>query len=470
MSKPVKYTPRAFQQKAFEFAIRRKRFALFLDMGLGKTAVTLSWAEYLICRELAVDKVLVIAPKLVVQNTWPSEVAKWEHTSTLKVSVIVGDKKQRMAALVKKADVYLINREMVSWLIDEVYKGRKCPFDAIIIDESSSFKNRRSNRWKSLKKWAFKVPRMVLLTGTPAPNGYLDLWAQMYFVDGGKRLGTTFDAYKEKYFEVDLNTIYSGYPKFVLREGAEQEIKDAIKDVAIYMSAEDHADLPPVTYNTIRIPLSPQERAKYQAFERDRVMELIETGEELTASSASALSNKLLQFANGAVYYEEVDGDKIMKRWEEVSKAKLSALVDFVDEQQGQPILLAYTFKHDKERIIRALKGRKVRELKDKSDENDWNNGEIEVLLTHPASGGYGLNLQYGGHIAVWYGCPWNLEWYQQFNARLPRSGQEHPVIIHHLVIEGTEDERPLSVLQDKGDVQAELLNNLKLKMEKYAP
>lgn len=458
------YNPHKYQQKVLQFGLDHPRSGWFLDMGLGKTVIALTLAEYLINQELEINKVLVIAPLKVADTTWENECKKWEHTSGLRISKVLGDLKQRVRALNTPAEIYTINRENVSWLCE--YCGTvSLPFDWIIIDESSSFKNSKSERWKSLKKAIASAKRVTLLTGTPAPNGYMDIWSQIYLLDHGQRLGRFKTHFRDTFFMVDPSTIYSSYPKWILKPGAEVEIQRRISDICISLKTEDYLDLPPLVMNTVKAYMAPTQMNKYHNFVRERVMEFEQSKAEVTAASASALSNKLLQFASGHIYYEEYDGKaaKIIRRVEHIHDAKLDALEGIIDEANGQNIMVAYNFQFDETALLERFRGRGIRKLSTAQDERDWNAGKIPILLVHPASASWGLNLQQGGHIVVWYGPTWNLEQYQQLNRRLWRQGQSSPVIVHHLLTEGTEDERVMPVLEGKETVQEGLLKALEL-------
>lgn len=465
----IVYNPHNYQLKAFDHALHNEACGLFLDMGLGKTIIVLTLVEYLIYKELEIDNVLIIAPKKVAENTWSKEVNKWQHTSKLKISKVLGPEKQRKRALAEKADIYVINRENVAWLCAQ-YGGTTLPFDMIVIDESSSFKNQNSLRFKALKLIMPSIRRKIILTGTPAPNGLVDIWSQIYLLDNGKRLGKFKSNYIDRFFKIDPKTAYSTFPKRILENGADTKIYDLIGDICISMKAEDYLELPPVTYNYVDVYLSEETRKLYEEFEREQIIEFIDEGLEVTALNAAALTNKLLQFSNGAIYYDTQadENGKKKKEWLEIHDDKIDALEELIEEANGQPILIAYMYQHDKERLLKRFKNYGIRMLDTPQDEIDWNNGKIQLLLTHPASSAYGLNLQDGGHICVWFGTTWDLELYQQFNKRLHRQGQLHPVILHHLVSVGTDDMRVITSLQAKEDVQEALLKGLKAKIEKY--
>lgn len=435
-----------YQLKAIDFIKTKERCALFLDMGLGKTTSTLTAVSDL-QDELLVSKTLVIAPLRVANSTWKQEVEKWRHLDHLKVSVCTGSEKTRRASLHRDADIYVINRENVLWLV-ELY-GAKWPFDCVVVDESSSFKNPSAKRFRALKKVLPFTNYMVLLTGTPSPNSLLDLWPQMYLVDFGERLGRTVTGYRQRFFEQD----YMGY-RYTPRQGSPEKIHALLADKVISMDAEDYLELPERIDIKTGVDLPPGAMKKYKELEKTLLAEL-DGGQEVEAITAAALANKMLQFANGAAYYDH------LKNWGEVHKEKLDALSDIVDDNPNENILVAYNYKFDLERLLKKFPQAVVLD-KEQSTIDRWNKGEIKMLLAHPASAGHGLNLQSGGSMIVWFGLNWSLELYQQFNARLHRQGQTKPVRIIHLVGNGTIDERVLRVLSEKDATQASLLDALK--------
>lgn len=435
-----------YQLKAIDFIKTEERCALFLDMGLGKTTSTLTAVSDL-QDEFAVNKTLVIAPLRVANSTWKQEVEKWRHLEHLKVSVCTGSEKVRRSALHRDADIYVINRENVLWLVD-LYK-KKWPFDCVVVDESSSFKNPSAKRFRALKKVLPYTNYMVLLTGTPSPNSLLDLWPQMYLVDFGERLGRTVTGYRQRFFEQD----YMGY-RYTIRDGAADKIHRLVSDKVISMNADDYLEVPERIDLTSPVQLPPAAMKKYKVLEKTLLAEL-DTGEEVEAITAAALANKMLQFSNGAAYYDD------KKNWGEVHKEKLDALSDIVDDNPSENILVAYNYKFDLERLMKKFPQAVVLDKKQETIDR-WNRGEIKMLLAHPASAGHGLNLQSGGSLIVWFGLNWSLELYQQFNARLHRQGQTKPVRIMHIIAEGTIDERVLQVLGDKDATQASLLKSLK--------
>lgn len=405
-----------------------------------------------------VNKVLVIAPLRVAEDTWSTEVEKWDHLKHLRISKILGNPKSRLAALKKNADIYMTNRENVEWLVKECFND--WTFDMVVIDELSSFKSSKAIRFRALKKVRPYFKRIVGLTGTPAPNSLIDLWPQVYLLDGGKRLGKTITGYREQYFRPGERNQFIVY-KWNLKEGAEDQIHNKISDICISMMAKDYLDIPERIDNEILVSLTDEAVKKYKQLEKDLVLELGEN--DITAANAAVLTNKLLQMSNGAIYSED-------KTVIEIHEEKLKALLDIIEAANGKPVLIFYSFKHDFDRIVCFLKSKKLKavELKDSSDIKKWNSGEIPILLVHPASAGHGLNLQYGGNIIVWFGLTWSLELYQQANARLHRQGQKKNVIIHHLVAKGTVDEDVMKALGSKEVNQNMLLEAVKARIEKY--
>lgn len=442
----------AYQRAGEEYIVDKTHCGLFLEMGLGKTVTTLTAIDKLINEELAVDKVLVVAPKRVCESVWKQEAAKWDHLKHLRIVIVSGTEKQRKAALAEEADIYLIGRDNVDWLCGQ-YGGSMLPFDMLVIDESSSFKNHKAQRFKALRLVLGSFKRIVLLTGTPSPNSLMDLWPQLYILDRGQRLGKTITAYREAFFHP--RSVGHIAVKYELNKGAEERIQDAIADVCMSMKAADYLELPERIENVIRIPMPEPLSKAYKAFEREKITELLESGATITAANAAVLVNKLLQFSSGALY----DSEQV---WHEVHKLKLEALAEIIEQAQGKPVLVAWTYRCNADRIEQYLKGVKVRRLKKDSDVQDWNAGKIDVMLMHPASGGHGLNLQAGGHIIVWFDQNWSLELEQQFNARLYRQGQRNSVIIHKLVIEGSADEEVLRTLNQKGERQNGLMEAVK--------
>ena len=407
--------------------------------------------EELIHDRFEITKVLVIAPKRVAEDTWTREAAKWDHLKGLTISPILGTAAQRTAALDADADLYVIGRDNVVWLVELLQKRRRgWPFDMIVIDELSSFKNPQAKRFRALRRAIPFAHRVVGLTGTPSPNGLMDLWSEIYLLDQGERLGRTIGWYRDEYFRPGMRNGYTVY-KWEPRKGAQKEIEKRISDICVSMSAADYLQLPEKIDNVIPVRLTDEERKAYDEMERDQLLQLGED-ETVVALNAAAVMSKLLQIANGAVYAE---GGAVMRIHDE----KAQALEEIIDTT-GEPVLVFYSFRHDLETIQRRIP--EARTLEGPEDIAAWNRGEIRVLLAHPASVGYGLNLQEGGHVIVWYGLTWSLELYQQANARLHRQGQERPVIVHHLITEGTVDEQVMKALQAKDTSQAALLAALK--------
>ncbi len=406
-----------------------------------------------------VSKVLVIAPKRVAENTWGDEVLKWDHLKGFKVSVIAGTQKQRVAALHTPADIYTLGRDNVVWLIEYLQENKiKWPFDALVIDELSSFKNTKSKRFKALKKITPLIKRVIGLTGTPTPNSLIELWPQMYLLDRGERLGKTASAYKDRYFYPVSGQGYVTY-KWDLKEGAERAIHKAISDICVSMKAEDHLKMPERIDNFIEIRLPEDVFKKYREFEKEQVIDL--NGEDITAGTAAVVAGKLLQMANGNLYDED-------KKVYHLHDCKLEALREIIDTSQEQPLLVFYNFKHDYEALKEEFKSLNPRSLETKEDFKDWNEGRIGLVLAHPASIGHGLNIQAGGHIIVWYGLTWSLELYLQANARLYRQGQQESVIVHHLVAKDTIDEQVIRALKNKDKGQSALMEAVKARIALY--
>ena len=449
-----------YQSAAVEHIIKNPFSSLFLDCGLGKTVVTLTAINRLINYSFEVTKVLVIAPLRVAEHTWAEECNKWEHLKGLRISKVLGSERKRSEALSTQADIYVINRENVAWLVaTHGYLFHNHFFDMVVIDELSSFKSSKSTRWKALKAVRPFLGRVVGLTGTPAPNGYIDLWAQMYLIDKGDRLGKFITRYRETYFSsVGRGNVVFRYD---LRPEAQNKINSLISDICISMKAEDYLQLPKRLDYFNKIDLG-KFKKDYNKFERDCVLELFtEEDETITAASAAALSNKLLQFSGGAVYDEDHNTHVIHTK-------KLEALEDVVEAANGQPILLFYAFKHEESRITEHFKNLRVVKLDTPETIKAWNSGEIDIAIAHPASVGHGLNLQHGGNIIVWYGLTWSLELYQQANARLHRQGQSKPVKIYHLISEGTIDEEIVKALSNKDKTQNGLMQAVKARINKY--
>lgn len=453
----MEFNPYPYQQYCIDSIIYNRAVGLFLDMGLGKTVITLSAIKELRYNRWEVSKPLIIAPKKVAEATWTAEAKKWDQLKMLRIIPVLGTEKQRVKALATPGDVYVINRENVVWLVEHFKNA--WPFDMVILDESSSFKNPTSKRFKALKLVRSRIKRIVELTGTPASNGLEDLWAQVFLLDGGARLGNTLGAYRDKYFvpgKRNRTTIFSYDPK----DGSFEMIKAAISDICVSMKSSDYITLPDVIYNDIPVALNTQARKMYEQLEMDLLLQIDEN--TITAGSAGVLTGKLLQLCNGAIYDED-------KNSVEVHDCKIDAFMELIEQLNGQHALVFYNFQHDRERLINALAktNLRVRSYSRAKDEEDWNNGEIDVLLAHPASCGYGLNLQRGGHHAVWFGLTWSLEQYEQANKRLHRQGQEHPVVIHHLITQNGMDESVIEALKNKGDMQNALMAALKARISK---
>lgn len=453
----MKFEPHGYQQYCIGRILTDAAIGLFLDMGLGKTVITLTAVAALRFDYFAVSRVLVVAPKKVAEATWSKEAQKWEHLQSLRIRPVLGSSSQRIRALATPADIYVINRENVPWLVD--YYRNDWPFDMVVLDESSSFKNWQSKRFKALKLVRSRIQRIVELTGTPAPNSLLDLWAQVYLLDGGDRLGKTIGGFRERYFNPDQRSrdrVFTYAPK----PDAEDAIKQLIGDICVSMKAEDYLQLPDCVRVTAPVPLDKKAQAAYDRLEREMLLEVDE--QTIDAGSAAALQNKLLQLCNGAVY----DSAGAVA---EVHDCKLEVLRETVEALCGAHALVFYSFRHDVPRIKEALNGQglRIREYTGPTDADDWNAGNIDILLAHPASTAYGLNLQQGGYHVIWFGLNWSLELYQQANARLHRQGQTHPVIVHHLAVEGGADEDVLRALDEKNTSQEALLQALKARIEK---
>lgn len=449
----ITFQPHSYQKHAIDKVIENEKYGLFLDMGLGKTVSTLTAFSEL--QLLDTEKMLVIAPLNVAKDTWADEISKWEHLKHLRVSKILGTPKQRLAALNKDADIYITNKENTKWLCEQYKKD--WPFDMVVIDELSTFKNPSSQRFKAIKKKLPLVKRFVGLTGTPSPNSLLDLWAQVYLIDRGERLETAFSRYRERYFRATHQVSDHVY-NWELREGSEDLIYKQIEDIALSMKASDYLDMPERIDTKQVVTLSNKERKLYDELEKYYILE-DETDGTIVAQSGASLSQKLLQLSNGAVYTDDEDVRQIHDR-------KLDKLEEIIDEAQGQPILLFYNFKHDRARILECFDD--VITLDDSNYKAKWNSGKAKILLAHPASAGHGLNLQQGGHIIVWFGLTWSLELYQQANARLYRQGQEHTTIIHHIMTDNTIDQRVYKALQNKELTQDELMKAIKARIDKY--
>lgn len=448
----MNYQPHEYQQYATDFIIKNPTAAVFLEMGLGKSVIALTAILELCLERFEISRVLVIAPLRVARDTWPAEIQKWDHLKDLTYSVAVGTANERRAALRQKTFVHIINRENVQWLIED--SGIPWQYDMVVIDELSSFKNHQSKRFKSLMKARPGVRRMVGLTGTPSSNGLMDLWSEFRVLDMGKRLGRFITHYREQFFEPDRRNgmqVFSYKP----RAGAEREIYRRIGDITISMRSADYLKMPECVMNTVPVKLDSTEYEVYEEMESKMVTEL--DGVEIDAVNAAALTGKLCQLANGAIYTP--DGNTVF-----FHERKLDALEDLIEGANGKPVLVAYWYKHDLARIQERFK---VRELKSSKDITDWNAGKIPVAVIHPASAGHGLNLQAGGSTLIWFGLTWSLELYQQTNARLWRQGQQaETVVIHHIITRGTVDEDVMQSLSEKDRSQATLMRAVRARVE----
>lgn len=449
----MKYEPHNYQKYATLYIQEHPISAVLLDMGLGKTAITLTALCDLLFDSFEAHRVLVIAPLRVASQTWPDELRKWEHLSDLRFSVAVGTEAERKAALRAKADIYIINRENVQWLIED--SGIPFNYDTVVIDELSSFKNHQTKRFRSLMKARHKVKRIIGLTGTPSSNGLMDLWAEYRLLDMGQRLGRFIGQYRTAYFIPDKRNgqvIFSYKPL----PNAEKQIYDKIADITISMKSTDHLQMPELVTAEYPVTLSGKERERYDDLKQDLVLKL--AGGDVTAANAAALSGKLCQMANGAVYGD----DGIIHH---IHDRKLDALEDLIEAANGKPVLVAYWFKHDLERISTRLKERHIpfTKLDTSGSITSWNEGAWPVALIHPASAGHGLNLQSGGSTIIWFGLTWSLELYQQTNARLWRQGQNaDTVVLHHIIAKNTIDERVMKALRDKDKTQTALIDAVK--------
>lgn len=448
-----------YQDFCVRFIEQHPHCGIFLDMGLGKTIITLTAISHLLFDSFEVSRVLIVAPLRVARDTWFNELSKWEHLTGMKMERVIGTPKERITALSRKAHLYIINRENICWLVKH-YEGRKMPFDMLVIDELSSFKNSHSKRFVALKRVLTQFSRVVGLTGTPAPNGLEDLWPQIFILDRGVRLGRTMKTYLDMFF----NTPNSWLPyKHELKPGAEEDIYKRIGDICVSMRAADHLKMPERIDNIVELRLSPREEKLYKQMERDMLLPYADG--DVLAINAATLAGKLLQLANGAVYDEFHNVRVIHER-------KLDALEDLIEAANGKPVLVMYTYQHDLARIQERFgkyspdNPNGIRELKTSADMADWNDGRIPVAVTQPASTGHGLNLQQGGSTIIWFGLNWSLELYEQANARLWRQGQKNTVVVHHLVVKGTMDEQVMKALRDKAADQNSLLAAVKARIQ----
>ena len=443
------FTPYPHQRAGIDWIVERPACALLWGMGTGKTVTTLTAVDHLLHDCLEDGPVLVIAPKRVAENTWSKECDKWEHLHHLRVSRVMGTAKQRTDALTAPADIYVINRENVVWLVEHF--GQRWPFRIVVIDELSSFKSAQAKRFKALRRVRGRIRRLIGLTGTPRPNSLEDLWPEVYLLDQGERLGKTLSAFRARFLvpeKMNGHIVYSYRPK----EGAEAEVYAKLADICMSIKKEDVLSLPGQIYEDVVLDMPPALLKQYKQFEKDRVLESLNEDGDIIAGTEAALTNKLLQFANGAIY----DTDKQVHHLHDV---KLDALEELLEAAGGDPVLVLYAYKHDADRIRARIP---CRALDTPDDIDAWNRGEIPVALAHPASIGHGLNLQDGGHITMWFGLPWSLELYQQANERLNRPGQKHVCRIYHLIVKGTHDERVLRSLSKKDEGQAAAIEALR--------
>ena len=446
----MKFIPHDYQKRAVSFIREHEAAGLFLEMGLGKTVITLTAIDELMNDSFEVSRVLVIAPLRVAEDTWSRESNKWDHLKHLKISKILGSAADRIRALKAQADIYVINRENVVWLVEYLEENRmKWPFDMVVIDELSRFKNNQAKRFKTLRRMRPAIDRIVGLTGTPAANSLMDLWAEMYLLDRGERLGRTLTAYRGNWFRPGYGNGYVTY-KWEPRRGALEAITKRIADITVSMKAEDYLTLPDKVESTIEVSLDEKGLKAYKEMEKESLIEL--EGEEIAALDAAAVMSKLLQMANGFIYDEAHNPRHI-------HEAKLDALGEILEAAES-PVLVYYNFQADKDAILSHFHEAKL--LENDSTIEEWNKGKIKILLAHPASAGYGLNLQDGGHIMAWYGLPWSLEQYLQAVARLQRQGQKYPVMVYHLIAKGTVDEQVVASLSKKDMTQSALINILK--------
>lgn len=446
----MKFIPHDYQKRAVSFIREHEAAGLFLEMGLGKTVITLTAIDELMNDSFEVSRVLVIAPLRVAEDTWSRESNKWDHLKHLKISKILGSAADRIRALKAPADIYVINRENVVWLVEYLEENRmKWPFDMVVIDELSSFKNNQAKRFKALRRMRPVIDRIVGLTGTPAANSLMDLWAEMYLLDRGERLGRTLTAYRGNWFRPGYGNGYVTY-KWEPRRGALEAITKRIADITVSMKAEDYLTLPDKVESTIEVSLDEKGLKAYKEMEKESLIEL--EGEEIAALDAAAVMSKLLQMANGFIYDEAHNPRHI-------HEAKLDALGEILEAAES-PVLVYYNFQADKDAILSRFHDAKL--LENDSTIEEWNKGKIKILLAHPASAGYGLNLQDGGHIMAWYGLPWSLEQYLQAVARLQRQGQKYPVMVYHLIAKGTVDEQVVASLSKKDMTQSALISILK--------
>lgn len=451
------FIPHDYQAFSINKILDQPEAGLFLDMGMGKTVSTLTAITELMHDYFDVQKVLIIAPLRVANFTWPDEIAKWQHTRYLTHSKILGTVKQRTDAIKADADIYIINRENIVWLVN-YFKAKEWPFDMVVIDELSSFKSTSAKRFRALRKVRPFMKRVVGLTGTPAPNGLIDLWPQLYLLDQGERLGTTVTGYRSRYFvagagDPSRHIVFEWIPK----KEAEENIYEKISDICVSMKSADHLIMPDRVNHTVEIVLPAAARKKYDQLEKDLLLPFVEG--DVVADNAAVLSNKLLQLANGAIYDED-------QQVHLVHDEKLNRLEEIIEMSNGKPVLVFYAYKHDLSRLQERFKD--ATKLETDADFKKWNKGEIPILLTHPASAGHGLNMQDGGSTIVWFGLTWSLELYQQANARLHRQGQKERVDIHHLIVKDSVDEKVILALEGKSEGQDALMEAVKARLDKY--
>ena len=452
------YTPYNYQKYATDKIIALNYLALWLDMGLGKTVITLTAILDLLFNRFLVSKVLIVAPKSVAMNTWQAEIEKWDHTkNALKYATVLGSRAKRIKALNTPASIYIINREHIPWLVD--YYRNSWPFDMVVLDEASSFKNPQAKRFKALKSIRPKISRLVELTGTPSPNSMIDLWSQVFLLDGGQRLGRSISSYRDRWFAPDKRNREQIFT-YKVRSGADVEIKHVLADICISMKAEDYISLPELISVDVPIKLDSDAKKSYDTIERTMLLNIDET--TIEAVSAGALYGKLLQLCNGAIYDEN-------RQVVEIHKCKLAALAEVVEALNGEHAIIYYSFQHDVPRIKNALEPLKLNVVKfvDKRQEQDWNAGKIDILLAHPASVAYGLNLQQGGHHCIWYGVNGSLELTLQANKRLHRQGQTQPVIVHRLYVDDSVETDAIKNLADKDTAERALLESVRARIER---
>lgn len=456
----MKLVPHDYQKFSMNFLIDNPKSGLLIDMGLGKTASTLLALDKLANHYLEIDKVLVVAPKRVALNTWPNEINKWDDFKHMSYSIVIGTESQRKKALEKKVLIYLINRENISWLYDYLREINNLRFfDTIIVDESSSFKTANTRRFKSLKKLTMICPRVAILTGTPAPNSLIDLWSQIYLLDQGQRLGRTLTEYRYKYFNPGGRKGHVVY-NWVVKDGAETRIYNLISDICVSMKSIDYIPMPERIDNIIELNMSNELTKLYKELKREYIIKIKD--QVITAATAGVLCNKLLQLSNGALYLKDRANE-----YEVIHNLKLEALEEILENNTGTPILVFYNFKSDLERLKKYFIKENPKTLDDPNAYEEWNNKKIRLLLANPSSMGHGLNIQDGGNIIVWFGLTYNLELYQQANARLYRQGQKNTVIIHHLVLKNSEDERALNRLREKDEAQDSLIDYVKAEIRR---